>query len=124
MDEPANNYTTDEMTFEYFFARKVMLIAASKMFVFFPGGFGTLDELTEVIVLLQERKMAPAQIFLVGSEWWSALDTYFRQSLESQGFLNPGDLELYKITDDIDEIVAAAGDAPDLQISDTFLQIT
>jgi uncharacterized protein (TIGR00730 family) len=123
MDEPPNQYTTDQMTFQYFFARKVMLIAASKLFVFFPGGFGTLDELTEVLVLLQERKMAPTPVFLFGSGWWKSLDDYLTQALMNQGFLNPGDLDLYTITDSVDEIVAAAGEIPDSQIADMFAKL-
>jgi uncharacterized protein (TIGR00730 family) len=120
LDETPNNYVTDGITFRYFFARKNMLINASKIFVFFPGGFGTLDELTEVLVLLQEKKIPPAPIFMVGSQWWQALDAYFQQSLMAMGFLNPGDLNLYKITDDVNEIVAAADQIRGPEISDSW----
>jgi uncharacterized protein (TIGR00730 family) len=117
MDEEPNNYVTHEMTFHYFFARKNMLINASRLFVFFPGGFGTLDELTEVLVLLQEKKMVDAPIFLVGSQWWSSLHNYFQQFLMDQGFLNPGDLGLYRITDNINDIVAVASQDPATEVA-------
>jgi uncharacterized protein (TIGR00730 family) len=118
LNEAPNNYITDGVTFHYFFARKNMLVKASKIFVFFPGGFGTLDELTEVLVLLQEQKMVSAPVFLVGSQWWSGLDGYFQQFLMNQGFLNPGDLNLYKITDDINEIVDSANQSRNTTVSD------
>jgi len=108
MSEAPNLYTTDSVMFRYFFARKVMLIAASKIFVFFPGGLGTLDELTEVLVLLQEKKIMQAPVFLVGSEYWRLLDQYLRLALDARGFLNPGDMDIYKIIDDIDIVVTTA----------------
>ncbi|MDR1196712.1 MAG: TIGR00730 family Rossman fold protein [Candidatus Nomurabacteria bacterium] len=106
-DEPANPYVTKEATFQYFFARKVMLVKASNAYVFFPGGYGTLDEFTEVLVLLQERKMPPAPIFLFGSSYWQGLDKFIREQINTRGYLNEGDMELYTITDSVDEIVAA-----------------
>jgi len=120
MDETPNTYTNDSVTFHYFFARKVMLVAASKMFVFFPGGFGTLDELTEVLVLLQEKKIMPAPVFLVGSKHWKPFDDYLRESLEARGFLNPGDLDIYKIVDDIEVIVNTAKAMPKNLIVNNF----
>jgi uncharacterized protein (TIGR00730 family) len=106
-DEPANPYVTKEATFQYFFARKVMLVNASNAYVFFPGGYGTLDEFTEVLVLLQERKMPPAPIFLFGSSYWRDLDKFIREQINTRGYLNEGDMELYAITDSVDEIVTA-----------------
>jgi uncharacterized protein (TIGR00730 family) len=103
-NEPPNPYVTQEVTFEYFFARKAMLINAARAFVFFPGGFGTLDEFTEVLVLQQERKMLPAPIYLVGVEYFTPLADYFRDYVDAQGYLTPGDLELFTITDDINEV--------------------
>lgn len=116
MDEEPNAYTNLSVTFQYFFARKVALVAASKCFVFFPGGFGTLDELTEVLVLQQEKKMPPSPIFLVDSVFWSKYDNFMKDALESNGYINPGDLDLYKITDDIREIISAMDKTPDTPI--------
>jgi uncharacterized protein (TIGR00730 family) len=104
MDEPPNPYVTQEVTFEYFFARKAMLINAARAFVFFPGGFGTLDEFTEVLVLQQEHKMLPAPIYLVGVNYFTPLHNYFRDYVDASGYLTPGDLELYHITDNVAEV--------------------
>lgn len=112
-DEEPNEYTNLGVTFQYFFARKVALVAASKCFVFFPGGFGTLDELTEVLVLQQEKKMTPAPIYLVDSAFWIKFDTFIKEALDRSGYINQGDLNLYKITDDIREIVSAMNDMPE-----------
>ena len=68
-----NPYLTDTMEFHYFFSRKVMLVMASKVFAFFPGGFGTLDELSEVMILEQEDKMPKQPVFLVGKSYWKPL---------------------------------------------------
>lgn len=116
MDEEPNVYTNLSVTFQYFFARKVALVAASKCFVFFPGGFGTLDELTEVLVLQQEKKMPPAPIFLVDSAFWVKFDNFIKEALDRSGYINQGDLDLYKITDDIREITSAMDEAPDTPI--------
>ncbi|GHU08533.1 cytokinin riboside 5'-monophosphate phosphoribohydrolase [Alphaproteobacteria bacterium] len=110
-NEPPNPYLTHAATFQYFFARKIMLVNAANLFVFFPGGFGTMDEFTEVLVLLQEQKMPPTPIFLFGSQYWKPLNDFFARTMTERGFLNDGDLELYKITDDINDIVTAARQA-------------
>ena len=112
MDEEPNVYCNVDVTFQYFFARKISLVAASKCFVFFPGGFGTLDELTEVLVLLQEKKMLPSQIFLVDSAYWQKFDTFIREALDYSGYINPGDINLYTITDDINDIVKSLENSP------------
>lgn len=117
MDEEPNEYTNLGVTFQYFFARKIALVAASKCFVFFPGGFGTLDELTEVLVLQQEKKTLPAPIFLVDSAFWIKFDNFIREALDRSGYINPGDMELYKITDDIGDVLEAVADIPKSSIS-------
>jgi len=116
MDEAPNEYTNLGVTFQYFFARKVALVAASKCFVFFPGGFGTLDELTEVLVLQQEKKMPPAPIYLVDSGFWLKFDSFIKEALDRSGYINQGDLNIYKITDDIRDIVDAMEKTPDMLI--------
>lgn len=120
MDEEPNEYANLSVTFEYFFARKIALVAASKCFVFFPGGFGTLDELTEILVLQQEKKMPPAPIFLVDSAFWTKFDSFMKDALDRSGYINPGDLNIYQITDDIRDIVAAVDGTPDSLIKGNF----
>ena len=104
----ANQYLTDVMEFRYFFARKVMLSMASKTYVYFPGGFGTMDELTEILCLMQEDKMPRMPLFLFGKSFWRPLDRYFRNKLAKEKKIKLADLKIYKITDDIGEIVRAA----------------
>ncbi|MDR3125500.1 MAG: TIGR00730 family Rossman fold protein [Candidatus Nomurabacteria bacterium] len=116
MDEPPNPYVTEEVTFEYFFARKAMLINAARAFVFFPGGYGTLDEFTEVLVLQQEHKMLPAPIYLVGVDYFRPLHEYFRDYTDARGFLTPGDLELYTITDDVNVVAAGIAEHTSKQV--------
>ncbi len=104
----ANPYLTDVMEFRYFFARKVMLSMASKVYVYFPGGFGTLDELTEILCLMQEGKMPRMPVFLFGKSYWKSLDKFFQNKLLSEKMIKTSDLNIYKITDDINDIVKAA----------------
>lgn len=103
-----NPYLTDTMEFHYFFSRKVMLVMASKAFAFFPGGFGTLDELSEVMILEQEDKMPKQPIFLVGKSYWKPLYRVWEKKLLAEGMIKAKDLKLVVITDDVKDIVKAA----------------
>ena len=104
----ANQYLTDVLEFRYFFARKVMLSMASKVYVYFPGGFGTLDEFSEILCLIQENKMPRMPMFLYGKSYWRPLDRFFRTKLLGGKMVNAADTHIYKLTDDLDEIVRAA----------------
>ncbi len=104
----ANRYLTDTLEFEYFFARKLTLTMASKVFVYFPGGFGTLDEMSEILCLMQENKMPRVPMFLYGKAYWRGLDKYFRSRFLKEKMINSQDLHIYKVTDDLSEIVRAA----------------
>ena len=102
-----NPYLTDCITFEYFFARKVSLAMASKVFVFFPGGFGTMDEISEILCLMQESKMPKMPVFLIGKAYWKAFDRIIKQMI-TMGLINAKDTGIFKITDDVKEVVKAA----------------
>lgn len=104
----ANQYLTDVMEFKYFFARKVMLSMASKTYVYFPGGFGTFDELSEILCLIQEDKMPHMPVFLFGKSYWRPLERYFRNKLLKEKMIKAQDLHIFKITDDLNEIIRAA----------------
>lgn len=104
----ANLYLTDTMEFRYFFARKVMLAMSAKVYVFMPGGFGTLDELSEILCLSQEGKMPHMPIFLVGKSYWRPLEKFFTSRLLTNKMIKKSDLKLYTITDNLEEIVKAA----------------
>ncbi len=104
-EQELNPFVTESMAFRYFFARKVMLVYAASALICFPGGFGTMDELFEVITLVQTGKMPRLPIILVGSNFWQPLDTLIRQQmLTGQGMISSGDEKLYTILDDIEAI--------------------
>ena len=94
------------MDFNYFFVRKVMFVKYSQGFVVMPGGFGTLDELSEAITLIQTQKIARFPIILVGSEFWSGLLDWFKNTLLKNGMIAEQDLNLYRVVDTADEAAA------------------
>lgn len=94
------------MNFDYFFVRKVMFVKYSQGFVVMPGGFGTLDELTEALTLIQTNKIGKFPIVLVGSEFWSGLLDWFKSTLLKEKMINEADLDLYRVVDTADEAVA------------------
>ena len=85
-----------------------MLSMAAKVYVYFPGGFGTLDELSEIVCLMQEGKMPRMPLFLFGKSYWRPLDKFFRNRLLADKMVKASDLNIYKITDDIEDVVKAA----------------
>ena len=114
-----NPYLTDCLTFEYFFARKVSLAMASKVFVFMPGGFGTMDELSEVLCLMQEGKMPKMPVFLMGSDFWKPFDAIIAQMLEMK-LIGKTDPKIFKITDNPNDVVKAANKIGHPKISENF----
>jgi uncharacterized protein (TIGR00730 family) len=104
-EQGANGYQDVELTFRYFFARKVMFVRYATAFVVFPGGYGTLDELFEALVLEQTEKIRDFPIVLVGVEFWSGLLQWIRDRLLTEGFISERDPELLFVTDDLDEVV-------------------
>lgn len=102
-EQKLNPYTTHSLSFHYFFTRKVMMTFFSHAYVYFPGGFGTLDELFEVMTMIQTRKMPPLRIILFGSQYWNNLDDFISKNMLATGFISPGDEKIYHITDDINE---------------------
>ncbi|AZB31112.1 MULTISPECIES: TIGR00730 family Rossman fold protein [Chryseobacterium] len=94
------------LNFDYFFVRKVMFVKYSQGFIVMPGGFGTLDELTEAMTLIQTNKIGRFPIVLVGSEFWGGLLGWFKETLLKEGMISEGDLDLYRVVDTADEAVA------------------
>ncbi|MHA3787839.1 LOG family protein [Flavobacterium hauense] len=95
------------VNFDYFFVRKVMFVKYSQGFVVMPGGFGTLDEMFEAITLIQTKKIAKFPIILVGTEYWSGLMDWIKNVLiDKFKNANPEDLNLIKVVDTEDEVVA------------------
>ena len=92
------------LNFRYFFVRKVMFIRYAQAFVFLPGGFGTLDELFEALTLIQTNKIRKFPIFLLGKSYWSGLIHWLKERALQENFLSHEDFELFKITDDPEEV--------------------
>jgi len=105
-EQSLNNYTTANFQFQHFFGRKVAMTLDASGYLYFPGGFGTLDELFEIVVLQQTNKIPKAPIILVGSDFWGPFDTVIKSiMLEKFETINNDDLGLYEILDDHDEIL-------------------
>lgn len=103
-NQPNNSYLTDSMLFDHFFVRKVMLTFASEVYVYFPGGFGTLDEFFEILTLVQTKKIKKVPIVLYGKEYWTPFINLFSSHLLSEHkAINPEDLELFTVVDSVDE---------------------
>lgn len=99
-----NKYLTDSYTFDHFFVRKMMLSFASEVYVFFPGGFGTMDEFFEMITLIQTGKIRRIPVVVYGREYWEPLIEYMREKfLEEHKAISPADLELFFLADNVDE---------------------
>jgi uncharacterized protein (TIGR00730 family) len=104
-EQHLNPYTTDDLAFHYFFTRKVTMTFFSHAFIYFPGGFGTFDELTEIITMIQTHKMPPLRIVLFGHEYWNDFDAFVQKQMLRSGYISPDDAKIYTITDDIDEVI-------------------
>lgn len=118
-EQHPNPYLTDYMNFEYFFARKVSLAMAAKVFVFFPGGFGTMDELSEILCLMQEGKMPKMPVFLVGSDYWKGFDKMIGKMIALK-LVAARDTGIFKITDRLQDIVDAANKIGHPKVSENF----
>ena len=104
-EQKPNKYLTETLNFNYFFARKVMLVKYATAFVLFPGGFGTLDELTETLTLIQTKKLKPFPVILYGNEYWNGFVQWLNDVVVKDGYIDKEDTELFKQIDNIDEIV-------------------
>lgn len=93
------------LRFRYFFVRKVMFVRYAQAFVVMPGGFGTIDELFEALMLIQTKKIKEFPVYLVGSEYWSGLIHWMRTTAVTAGTITAEEMKLLKVTDDLDEIV-------------------
>ena len=100
-----NKYITREFTSRYFFVRKVCLSFSAEAFIFYPGGFGTLDEFFELLTLVQTKKIAGVPLICVGSEYWNELKGFMEREMISRGTISVEELELFHIIDDHDEII-------------------
>jgi hypothetical protein len=105
-EQAPNPYQDIELMFHYFFTRKLMFVRYATAFVVFPGGFGTLDELFEALVLIQTHKIRNFPVVLMGGEFWDGLLQWMRDKLAAERMILPSDLDLMTTTDDPVEAVA------------------
>ncbi len=112
-EQKDNPYLSRSIGFHHFFSRKVLMTFGSECYVYFPGGFGTLDELTEILTLIQTRKIEKIPVILYGVEFWSKFQTFIKETLcEEEATIDAVDMDLYTITDDIEEMVRIVKNAP------------
>jgi len=94
------------LNYRYFFVRKVMFVKYAQAFIAMPGGFGTMDELFEVLTLIQTKKITKVPIILVGKSFWEGMNGWIEKvMLEQEGNISPKDMDLIPITDDPDEVI-------------------
>ena len=103
-EQRINPYVTFSRAFHYFFTRKVILAASAQAYVYFPGGFGTIDELFEILTLIQTEKSEKIPVVLVGKEYWGGLEDWIKEfQLEKLATINKSDLDLFSIVDTAQE---------------------
>lgn len=118
-EQEANPYQTISLEFNYFFARKVMFIKYALGLICFPGGFGTMDEFFEAMTLIQTKKSPQFPVVLYGSKFWNPFVEFMRGTLLKQyATISKSDLELFMVTDDIDEAVEHVRHGVDRSLSE------
>ncbi|WP_243716419.1 TIGR00730 family Rossman fold protein [Actinomadura sp. KC345] len=105
MEQRLNDHLTNGWTCRYFFTRKVFFVKNSQAFIVLPGGFGSLDELFEVLTLVQTRKLDKRPIILAGVEFWGGLVAWINEKLLAEGKVSPGDPDLLHVVDTAEEAV-------------------
>ena len=114
-EQELNEWVDVGIAFRYFFVRKTMFVKYAQAFVILPGGFGTLDELFEALTLVQTRKVTRFPVVLFGSEYWSGLVDWLRTTMVPAATIKDTDLDLFTVTDDVDEVVRIVQEAEKAQ---------
>ena len=109
-EQSGNDYQDISLNFRHFFSRKVMFVKYASAYVVLPGGFGTLDEMAEILTLVQTGKTRRIPIILVGSKFWAGLIDWFKDTLIREGTIGEEDMDLFKILDDPNDVVDAIFD--------------
>ena len=104
-EQKVNPYTTTKLSVHYFFVRKVMFLKYAMAYIVMPGGFGTLDEFSEALTLIQTKKMKPFPIVLVGSSYWNGLIEWMKTNMLDTNRVLKEDMEIFKVMDDPQQIV-------------------
>jgi uncharacterized protein (TIGR00730 family) len=112
-EQKINEFVTDLIHFNYFFSRKVMLSFAAEAYVFFPGGFGTFDELFGILTLIQTNKIPRVPVILMGKDFWNPFNSFLEVHMcEDHATIVKSDMSIYTITDSIDEALEIIRKAP------------
>ncbi len=112
-EQAINKFLTEYVEFEYFFSRKTLLFFSAESYVYYPGGFGTMDELFEILTLIQTGEISRRPVILVGREFWQPfLDLLKLKLVDEQKTIDLKDTEIYHIVDTEDEIISLIKDAP------------
>lgn len=112
-EHSTNGFTSESMKFSYFFTRKALLTFAAETFIFFPGGYGTFDELFSILTLIQTGKIPRVPVILYNSDFWKDFDAFLRSTmLNKYHTLDENSIDLYEITDSLDHIVGRVKHAP------------
>jgi uncharacterized protein (TIGR00730 family) len=112
-ERTTNAFVTHALKFSYFFSRKVMLSFAAETYIFFPGGFGTFDELFNILTLIQTGKIPRVPIVLFDSKFWTPLEEFLKQNmLQKYQTIEEKDLDFFEITDSLDRIIEIIKTAP------------
>jgi uncharacterized protein (TIGR00730 family) len=98
------------ITFDYFFVRKVIFVKYSQGFIVMPGGFGTIDELSEALTLIQTKKIGRFPIVLVGKKFWTGMIDWIKKVLVTEKMISPEDLDLFSVVDTPEDAVKAIDD--------------
>ncbi|MDH5516979.1 MAG: TIGR00730 family Rossman fold protein [Gammaproteobacteria bacterium] len=129
-EQTSNEYQDIEMNFRHFFTRKVMFVKYASAYVIFPGGFGTLDEMAEILTLVQTGKSRHIPIILVNRAFWSGLLDWFQNTLVSNGMINQQDLSLISIAETAEDVLKIIFDhyenrdfEPSVQEQEILLQL-
>jgi len=104
-EQKPNPYINHLISFHYFFCRKVCFVKYAKAFVIFPGGFGTLDELSESLTLIQTRRMEKFPVVLFGSKYWKGFLDWLEGSVLKEGCIDTGDLDIIQLADKPEDVV-------------------
>lgn len=104
-EQKTNPYVNFPVPFRYFFARKTCFVKYSAAFVFMPGGFGTLDEVSELLTLVQTKRVPLIPLIFFDSKFWGGLIRWIKDSLLAEGYISADDMNLFHITDDPKEVV-------------------
>ncbi|MDO8848786.1 MAG: TIGR00730 family Rossman fold protein [Coriobacteriia bacterium] len=111
-EQNPNPYIDRFMEFEHFFVRKVIMVKYSSAFVVCPGGFGTLDEIFETLVLMQTDKIDDFPVIALGADFWGPMIDFFQSRMVAEGTITPADIDLIRITDSIDEAMVQILSSP------------